>query len=185
MGDAQAASPQFQQGEGEAVSPVGGETAGRPPQEGAAIQQHAAPPMSSADLHLLAQLTERWFAARQTNAASRASASSSIPESSPSDPSIARPLQVNMQPSPQGIASSLEEALQPSEPDDPTTWQWTTPVTGAAAPGTNGAMPIASNTIHLTVQPPPSLETLDPDELADLLGRILRREARRYGIPIT
>ncbi|MCS7220696.1 MAG: hypothetical protein RML36_09205 [Anaerolineae bacterium] len=42
--------------------------------------------------------------------------------------------------------------------------------------------PIAYNTIHLTVQSPPLVDALDPDDLAELLDRILRQEARRYGI---
>jgi hypothetical protein len=47
-----------------------------------------------------------------------------------------------------------------------------------------GVVPAANNTIHLTVQPPPTLDAMDPDDLADLLDRILRREARRHGIPL-
>jgi len=188
MGDAQAAertsSPQPQRGEGEAASPAGEETTGRPSRKDAAFQQHAAPPMPSANLHLLAQLTERWFAARQTNTAPGRPSGLPAPELSPPGPGMARSPHAHTRPSPRGIISSLEEALQPSEPGDPTTWQWISPIAGAAAPGANGAVPVASNTIHLTVQPPPSLETLDPDELADLLGQILRREARRYGIPM-
>jgi hypothetical protein len=42
----------------------------------------------------------------------------------------------------------------------------------------------AYNTINLTVHPPPALEALDADDLADLLDRILRREARRHGISL-
>ncbi len=44
--------------------------------------------------------------------------------------------------------------------------------------------PIAHNTIHLTVQSPPLADALDPDDLAELLDRILRQEARRYGISL-
>ena len=46
------------------------------------------------------------------------------------------------------------------------------------------ATPTAQNTIHLTVQAPPVVGALDADELADLLDRILRREAQRHGIPL-
>lgn len=44
--------------------------------------------------------------------------------------------------------------------------------------------PIAYNIIHLTVPSPPLADALDPDDLAELLDRILRQEARRYGIPL-
>lgn len=47
-----------------------------------------------------------------------------------------------------------------------------------------GTVPAVQNTIHLTVQPPPGVEAFDADELAELLGRILRREAQRHGIPL-
>ncbi len=131
---------------------------------------------------LLARLTERWFATR--------------PNGNASDPSIGREGMGSapggreaeaihpLSPSPRSLPVLLQEALQSSRPGGPSILQWTTPIMDATTSMGNGAVPVANNTIHLTVQPPPSLEALDPDELADLLGRILRREARRYGIPM-
>ncbi|HEY64199.1 MAG TPA: hypothetical protein G4O02_06465 [Caldilineae bacterium] len=176
--------PQHQQAVDEMAIPSGEGKTAPSIQEGSAARQHPVSSMPSADFHLLAQLTERWFAARQTETPPNRLAGPSGPGLPPPGPSIAKPPQASTQPPSQVIASSLEEALQPSGPGDPATWQWISPIAGSAAPGANGAVPVASNTIYLTVQPPLSLETLDPDELADLLGQILRREARRYGIPM-
>lgn len=117
---------------------------------------------------LLTRLTTRWWeahkrggAAPSTRSATSAAALAEEP-GAPEQAYASRPLEHAAFP------SALAGAGRTSLEDAPA----------------QGTAPAVQNTIHLTVQPPPGTGALDADELAELLDRILRREAQRHGIPL-
>jgi hypothetical protein len=134
---------------------------------------------------LLSRLTDRWYAARAGL-------------DTPHQPSEVGRMAVGVQ-SPHAIAMELQGPLNDeTEVLSNASRQLKEPVSNPM-PGYGQAIvleggertahmqwitPVAHNTIHLTVQPPPLVNALDPDELADLLDRILRQEARRHGISL-
>lgn len=124
------------------------------------------PALQAADL--LTRLTTRWWeahkrggAAPSTQSATSAAALAEEP-GTPGQAYASRPLEHAAFP------SALAGAGRTSLEDAPA----------------QGTAPAVQNTIHLTVQPPPGAGALDADELAELLDRILRREAQRHGIPL-
>lgn len=117
---------------------------------------------------LLTRLTTRWWQAHKGGDAA-----------SPSQPATSAAA-LTEEPGAQGQAHAGRRLGGPGFPAAPTAVERTS-MQDASAQGT---APAVQNTIHLTVQPPPGVEAFDADELADLLDRILRREAQRHGIPL-
>ncbi len=115
---------------------------------------------------LLTRLTTRWWEAHKGEGG--------VPSTGSATSATARADELGAQgyasraPTRAAFSAAPAEVERTSTEDAPAPW----------------AAPAVQNTIHLTVQPPPGAGAFDADELADLLDRILRREAQRHGIPL-
>ena len=123
---------------------------------------------------LLTRLTARWWEAQR--------GASPAPPARPAATAVAPGSQASQATNPGREEPMFAGRPPASEERSPTTADPGWPVAEEAH--VRWATPTAQNTIHLTVQAPPVVGALDADELADLLDRILRREAQRHGIPL-